>query len=64
MNIDPIETMLIDDSEHLNKYIQENGIQRTQRAVVHHYFFMKYARFEFQMKLTYWMKLVKLLKYV
>jgi hypothetical protein len=24
MNIDPIETMLIDDSEHLNKYIQEN----------------------------------------
>jgi hypothetical protein len=56
--------MLGEDVEHLNRYIQENAIKYNQRAVVHHYFFMNYARFDFQLTTTYWMRLAKRLKYV
>jgi hypothetical protein len=62
--MDAIEFMLNEDEEKLNIYIQENAIKYNQRAVVHHYFFMKYARFDFQLTTNYWMRLAKRLKYV
>jgi hypothetical protein len=62
--MDAIEFMLNEDEEKLNIYIQENAIKYNQRAVVHHYFFMKYARFDFQLTTKYWMRLAKRLKYV
>jgi hypothetical protein len=62
--MDAIDFMLGEDVEHLNRYIQENAIRYNQRAVVHHYFFMNYARFDFQLTTTYWMRLAKRLIYV